>query len=356
MESKLIVAILMFLACMSLAQDASSGSASEEVQLVRLLNQKLSEAAQARDAGDWKKAIALLEGVTELAPDRDLLWFKLGDAYRGAKRYQDAAAAYNRAIAIKPIAPYYNNLGEAESKLGNVLDAVHAYRNAAQLDPEKAWQYYFNIGAVETNAGDFNAADAAYDDAIRADPAFSQSYYFKGLNLLSNSETVRGQADVPPEAVTLFEKYLELSPDGPYAVTCHQVLDFILRREITTTYRRGESIDRHSTQPEDQTYDSVPPGAINEFVIRKIQPTYPELARSAKIQGTVTLLAVIEKDGSIASLEVLSGNPFLVEAALDAVKGWKYKPFRIGGDTVVVRSQILVNFALTLDTRADLIH
>jgi len=135
MESKLIVAILMFLACMSLAQDASSGSASEEVQLVRLLNQKLSEAAQARDAGDWKKAIALLEGVTELAPDRDLLWFKLGDAYRGAKRYQDAAAAYNRAIAIKPIAPYYNNLGEAESKLGNVLDAVHAYRNAAQLDP-----------------------------------------------------------------------------------------------------------------------------------------------------------------------------------------------------------------------------
>jgi TonB family protein len=349
------VAMLAVMACVSLAQDAAPSDGSAEVQLVRLLNQKLSEAAQARDVGDWKKAIALLEGATELAPDRDLLWFNLGDAYRGAKKYQDAATAYNRAISIKAIAPYYNNLGEAESKLGNVPDAVQAYRNAAQLDPEKAWQYYFNIGAVETNAGDFDAANAAYDDAIRADPSFSRPYYFKGLNLLSNSQTVRGQAEVPPEAVTLFEKYLELSPDGPYADMCHKALDFI-SRDITTTYRRGETTDRHSAGPEDGNYQSVAPRAMDEFVTRRLQPAYPTLAREARIQGTVTLLAVIEKDGSIASLDVFSGNPFLVEAALDAVQGWKYKPYKIGRDTSAVCTQIQVNFALTPDTRTDLIH
>jgi len=356
MKPILVVAIFAFLACISLAQDASSSnSSSDETHLILLLNQKLSEAARARDAGDWKRAIALLEGATELAPDRDLLWFKLGDAYRGAKRYQDAAMAYDRAIAMKPIAPYYNNLGEAESKLGNVLDAVHAYRNAAQLDPEKAWQYYFNIGAVETNAGDFNAANAAYDDAIRADPSFSRPYYFKALNLLGNSQTVRGQADVPPEARTLFEKYLELSPDGPYADVCHRAIDFIARG-ITPTYRQRERKDRHSTLPESQTYESVPPGEVDEFVIRKFQPVYPALARDARIQGTVTLLAVIEKDGSIASLDVLSGNPFLVEAALGAVKGWKYRPFKVVGILAIVQSQIQANFALTPETVADPIH
>ena len=344
MKPKSLVAILMVLPFISFAQDAApSNRSGDEVQLIRLLNQKLSEAAQARDAGDWNKAIALLEGATELAPDRDLLWFKLGDAYRGAKRYQDAAKAYDRAIAIKPIAPYYNNLGEAESKLGNVLDAVHAYRNAAQLDPEKAWQYFFNIGAVETNAGDFNAANAAYDDAIRADPNVSRPYYFKGLNLLSDSQTVLGQADVPPEVRTLFEKYLELSPDGPYADMCHRVLDFI-GREITTSYRRGEIT-------EDRDDQSVAPGAMEKFVARMVQPAYPALAREARIQGTVILGAVIEKDGSIVSLDVLSGNPFLVEAALDAVKGWKYRPYKIGGNKTVVRTQIQVNFALTPETR-----
>jgi TonB family protein len=355
MKPKVTIAILAAFACVSFAQDGAPTNASrDQTEFILLLNAKLSEAAQARAAGNWKKAIALLEGATELAPDRDLLWFKLGDAYRGAKKYQDAVTAYNRAISIKALAPYYNNLGEAESKLGNVSDAVHAYRNAAQLDPEKSGQYDFNIGAVETNAGDLEAADAAYDDAIRADPDFSKSYYFKGINLLGDSQTARGQAEIPSEAVALFEKYLELSPDGRYADMCHKAVDFI-SHEIRTTYKRGETADRRSAPPEERNYESAPSRETNQFVTR-IQPAYPALAREAKIQGTVTLLAVIEKDGSIASLDVLSGNPFLIEAALDAVKGWKYKPYKIGGHVAVVHTQILVNFTLTPHSRADLIH
>jgi protein TonB len=57
-----------------------------------------------------------------------------------------------------------------------------------------------------------------------------------------------------------------------------------------------------------------------------VAPVYPATAREARIQGSVILRATIEKDGSISGLEVASGNPFLVEATLDAVKGWKYSP------------------------------
>jgi len=350
MKAELGFIVLPVLVLLAVAQDAPAPDSSKtgEVQLVRLLNQKLSDAARARDAGNWEKAIALLKEASELGPDRDLIWFKLGDAYRGAKQYQDAVGAYNRAIALKPIAPYYNNLGEAENKVGNVADAVEAYQAAVRLDPEKAQQYYFNIGAVETNAGNFEAGNAAYDDAIRADPNFPMPYYFKALNLLSDSQTVSGKAVVPGEASRLVQKYLELAPEGPYVETCHQVLAFV-GRDIVTSYERENSVEPSSSARSEQGDQNVAEGVTEGFLIRKLQPSYPELARTARIEGTVTFGAIIGAGGNIVSLAVLSGNPFLVEAALDAVKQWKYKPYKLGGHAVSVRTEIRVNFALTPD-------
>src|SRR6202022_1911757 len=100
---------------------------------IKLINEKLSEAGEARDVGDWNKAIAVLREAIDLDSSRDLVWFKLGEAYRGAKRYQEAVTAYNQAIQIKPFGPYYNNLGEVNGKLGNFDDAVQAYRNAVRV-------------------------------------------------------------------------------------------------------------------------------------------------------------------------------------------------------------------------------
>ena len=56
--------------------------------------------------------------------------------------------------------------------------------------------------------------------------------------------------------------------------------------------------------------------------------------------------AVISKDGSIEDLKVISGHPMLVPAAIDAVKQWKYKPYILNGEPVVVDTQITVNFTL----------
>jgi len=61
-------------------------------------------------------------------------------------------------------------------------------------------------------------------------------------------------------------------------------------------------------------------------LVRKIQPNYPALARSARIQGAVLLQAVIGKQGNIENLRVMSGHPMLVQAALDAVRQWRYRP------------------------------
>jgi periplasmic protein TonB len=90
----------------------------------------------------------------------------------------------------------------------------------------------------------------------------------------------------------------------------------------------------------------VSQGVTQGLLLRKIQPSYPPLARQARIQGSVLLQAEISKDGSIQNLRLISGHPMLAPAAIEAVKQWKYKPYILNGEPVEVETQITVNFTL----------
>jgi protein TonB len=81
-------------------------------------------------------------------------------------------------------------------------------------------------------------------------------------------------------------------------------------------------------------------------LIRRVEPTYPPLARQARIQGTVVLAAVISKAGTIDNLRLVSGHPMLAGAAIDAVSQWRYRPYILNGDVIEVETQITVNFVL----------
>jgi periplasmic protein TonB len=78
----------------------------------------------------------------------------------------------------------------------------------------------------------------------------------------------------------------------------------------------------------------------------RVQPIYPVLARQAGITGVVVLHAIIAKDGSVSQLEIISGHPLLAQAALDAVRQWRYQPEVLNGDPVEVDTTITVNFQL----------
>jgi len=90
----------------------------------------------------------------------------------------------------------------------------------------------------------------------------------------------------------------------------------------------------------------VSQGVSQGLLVHQVKPTYPQLARQARIQGAVVLQAVIAKDGSIQGLKVMSGHPMLTPAAMDAVKQWRYKPYFLNGEPVEVETQITVNFTL----------
>jgi protein TonB len=82
-------------------------------------------------------------------------------------------------------------------------------------------------------------------------------------------------------------------------------------------------------------------------LIRRVQPTYPPSARSARIQGQVVLSAIISKEGTIENLRVVAGHPMLVHAAVEAVSQWRYRPYILNSEPVEVETQITVNFSLS---------
>ncbi len=81
-------------------------------------------------------------------------------------------------------------------------------------------------------------------------------------------------------------------------------------------------------------------------IVARPSPSYPALARQARIQGNVVLHAIIAKDGTVTQLEVVTGHPLLVQSALSAVRRWRYQPTLLNGEPVEVDTTITVNFVL----------
>ena len=82
-------------------------------------------------------------------------------------------------------------------------------------------------------------------------------------------------------------------------------------------------------------------------LIHDVPPQYPPEAGRARVEGTVVLMAVIGADGTVKDVRIESGLPILAQAAIDAVKQWRYKPYVIDGEPVEVDSRITINFNLS---------
>jgi periplasmic protein TonB len=90
----------------------------------------------------------------------------------------------------------------------------------------------------------------------------------------------------------------------------------------------------------------VSAGVMAALLIHRVQPDYPALAKAMGLSGTVELQAIIGTDGTVQQLEVVSGNPILARAAVEAVQQWQYQPTRLSGQSVEVETHITVTFTL----------
>jgi TonB family protein len=108
----------------------------------------------------------------------------------------------------------------------------------------------------------------------------------------------------------------------------------------------GERLLPLPPKPKPEKPRPMSEGVMEAALLNKVQPQYPVAARSLHIAGTVRLRAIIGKDGKVRDVEVLSGNPILAQAALAAVREWRYRPTELNHEIVEVETEITVNFIL----------
>ncbi|MBO0911812.1 MAG: tetratricopeptide repeat protein [Acidobacteria bacterium] len=253
---------------------------------IAAVNEKMKAATLDEQANppNYDAAIATLNEATQLAPNEDLVWFRLGGAYldsaksqtdvaektkRNAEAYNNiqkaidlyksrngggngaapanaqggqaaakppGAKPVNQAAENEKLAAYYDNFGAAAARLGKNDEAVNAYKQAAEVDPAHAGHYQLNLGIALMNSGNSKDAAEAFNKAIAADPNNATAYYFKGQSLFSGVSTDNnGKMTAPPGTEEALNKYLELQPNGPYSQSAKDMLA-ALGTKVETTY------------------------------------------------------------------------------------------------------------------------
>ena len=155
----------------------------------------------------------------------------------------------------------------------------------------------------------------------------------KGTNAVQNAQT-------SPQARTSAESTPAASSASPPAVT-----------GVSGTAPTGGGASMGASTPaasseSNQPRVRIPPSVSTALLISKVLPVYPATAQQARIQGEVVLRAAISRDGTVESLREISGHPFLIPAAIDAVKQWRYKPYMLNGKPMAIATEISVNFVL----------
>jgi TonB family protein len=90
----------------------------------------------------------------------------------------------------------------------------------------------------------------------------------------------------------------------------------------------------------------VSEASTSPLLIQKVAPKYPDVAAKTGIQGTVVLVIVIDTGGTVKEVSVVSGDPTLAQAASDAVRHWRYKPYTLDGSPIEIETQVSLNFHL----------
>jgi len=251
---------------------------------IAMLNQKLKDAGEAQQAGQYQDAIKILNDALAADSSHDIVWARLGDAEAGAgaaalasskdeaaAHFDKAADAYKKAIDIVEKAPapeksadkkandpkvaagaYHNNLGQVYAKMGKPKEALDEYTIAAQNDPPRAATYYFNAGATLTNqatkesdpsikAKDIDDANAAFDKATEVKPDYAEAYYQKGINLTSKATIDKSGKMVPaPGTIEALNKYLEVQTDGKHVEEAKGLIEGF-GASVETSYKKAKT-------------------------------------------------------------------------------------------------------------------
>lgn len=201
------------------------------------LNEAFTAGKAAATANNWDGAVEGFTKASAIDPAQHVVWGNLADALVSRSKaagkaqadreadWTKASEAYQKAIAIKPDdSAYHNNYALVLANQEKFDDAQAELTKAATADPGNAGKYYFNLGAVYVNKGKTDPAAAAFKKAIDLDPNYAEAYYQYGLSLMGKATVEGGKTVAPAGTAEAFQKYLDLSPNGPNAPVAKEMM------------------------------------------------------------------------------------------------------------------------------------
>ncbi|MBZ5727645.1 MAG: TonB family protein [Acidobacteriia bacterium] len=296
-----------------------------------------------------RNALEQFQKVLELQPENTVAMGSIASLYLNQKKWDDAQQWYQKLTAVDA------NNAEAYYSLGFIAwsrwyPAYAQARVSAGMRPEDPGPMPLVPAREELKAKYGQAIEdglRALDRAIEIDPAYSDAMAYENLLIRERAEL----RDTPEEYrrdIAVADQWLQKALDAKRA-----------KADGAPGGGKGDWTAAPPPPPPPPPA-SAPAGQAAEAPMRirvgsnveqanlvsQVPPVYPELAKQARIQGTVSLSAVIGKDGRVAELKVLKGHPLMIQAAMDAVRQWVYRPTLLNGAPVEVATTIEVTFTL----------
>ena len=301
--------------------------------------QHLLKAAKLRHDRVWQDAENQVRAVVAVEPHDPLVHLDLAVILRfsqGEAGWHAAIAESREAIRLDPhlgLAHLQLAIGLAHKR--DTAGAIAEYQEVAHLDSDDAFACG-QLGTMMDGAGDLEGAITAFNEAVRRDPNASL-FHHELADLLEE----KGDHDA---AMAQAREAIRIDPDKP---AWHRDLAAMLKM-------RGDTEEAAKQTQIAQTLEALNPPKrirVGGMVMRaklvyQQRPTYPVDASMAGIEGVVRLEAIIGEDGRVLDLKLMSGDPLLAKAAMEAVSKWRYQPTLLSGEPVEVHTEIDVNFVL----------
>jgi len=194
---------------------------------------------------DYQTAITELSQAEKGMTAKDirnhaLVWANLGQAYEYAGRYDEAAAAFQKAVELSPQAPYYEHLSTAlanaaaaqtdpKAVAAKLAEASASCDKMAAIEPTGTARCWKNVGIILSNKGKLPEAVEPLQKAVQADPKDAQAWFLLGGALSSKIDS-KQQGEkliyiIPPGTAEAYQKAIDAAPNGPYAAQAKAALD-----------------------------------------------------------------------------------------------------------------------------------
>ncbi len=302
--------------------------------------------------GEYNTAIGYLQESFDLAPD-GLVGDHLGQAFDRAKKPSEAIRAYADALVTDE--PPTDTRSRLVALTGSEQGAAEEVRKATERKAhwgESTIAHGINSGAegnlailISGNGGieqvKRTSGDAALEQLLPAMWEFKveRSAPEPRSNIL---RLARAKCDARGCVLHLVPalEALRLAQESEQAARMPQTSVGGVMGGV------GASTPASVSKPPTLMRVRLSSKGAERSLVHKVQPVYPSVAKEARVEGSVVLQALIDENGQIKGLSVLSGHPLLVQAAMAAVKQWRYQPFLLNGKHVEVETVITVNFAL----------